>query len=417
MFSKILKKGSLKANVLSMFIGNLAYAFFSWAQISLVAKFSDGVILGQYTLAIAIITPLYLFTNMQLRSLIITDNRGDFDFSDYSNFRRISNSILTIISIVIAFLLNTENPWIIILFTLIKVVESNSEIINSFFQKREQMHYISLSIFLKSLLGFIGMLIGMVFFKDIIIGLSLCLLNNIVVYIFYDRKIAHKNEINTTNKAVDIVSIKKILLVAFPLGVVSGIISLNGNVSKFFIEESLGTEIQGIYSSISYLIILGTFVCNAIGASFAPRLSKYYSENKIQSFNNLKNKFLAFNIFIGVFAWVVTYFFGKHMLLFFFNEKIAHYNYLLNWIMLVGLFNYILTALGYTLTSIRAFKIQPLINVISLILKILTLGYFIKKYNILGAIYAQLLVAFIQSLWIFGYIQLQVKSKDKLSKI
>ncbi len=405
----VFRKGGLKANVLSMFISNLSYAFFSWAQLSLVSKFTNGQILGEYTLAIAIITPLYLFSNMQLRSLIITDHKNEFEFYDYFNFRVISNFLLILATIIIVFFIKSETPWIIILFALIKIIESNSEIINSFFQKKEQMHYVSFSVLFKSFFGFLGMLIGLWWFKDIVKGLLLSLIFNFLIYLFYDRRIALKNKIYTVKKKFDGNQLKAILKIAIPLGIVSGIISLNGNISKFFVEKMLGTEIQGIYSSISYLIILGTFVCNAVGASFAPRLSKYYLEKDIKAFKRLQNKFLYFNILLGILAWFITYLFGQELLLFFFNAKIASYSNLLNWVMIVGLFNYILTALGYTLTSIRAFKIQPKINLLNLFLKLILMGVFIEVYGLLGAIYSQLVVIIIQCIFIFFYIQRKVK--------
>lgn len=159
------KKGSLKANVASMFSANLLYALSSWAQLSLVAKFLDGVTLGKYTLAIAIITPLYLLTNMQLRSLIVTDHQDRYSINEYYSFRFISNIILFIVVLIIGLSLEGSDLKVLLLFTLIKIIESNTDVVNSFFQKEERMIFVTKSVGLRSILGFLGMFFGVFFFK------------------------------------------------------------------------------------------------------------------------------------------------------------------------------------------------------------------------------------------------------------
>lgn len=402
------KKGSLKANVASMFSANLLYALSSWAQLSLVAKFLDGVVLGEYTLALAIVTPLYLFSNMQLRSLIITDNNNNFSFVNYYSFRVFSNVLLLLIVFFISVFYYYSFFYVIVLVSLLKIVESNSDIINSHFQKKEEMHYVTRSVGIRSILAFIGMFLGVFVFRNLPVGLGLSLCFTGLSYLLYDKKIA-KNKGFFEDFKFDFRKNREIFKIALPLGLVIFIISLNSNVSKFMIERFLGTEMQGIYSSISYLIILGTFVCNAVGQSFSPRLSKYFSDKNFSQFINLQKKFIIFNVVVGLLAIVFSVFFGELMLRILFNGKIAEYSNLLTLVMIGGLGNYLATALGYTLTSMREFRIQPRINLIIFIIKFLLLLFFVRKFGIYGAVYTSIITSFLQNIIVFYYIQNRLK--------
>ncbi|MGS4347472.1 lipopolysaccharide biosynthesis protein [Myroides odoratus] len=401
------KKGSLKANVASMFSANLLYALSSWAQLSLVAKFLDGITLGNYTLAIAIVTPLYLLTNMQLRSLIITDNVDQFSFSQYYSFRLISNVILLLVVLLIGIYIG--DVFIIGLFALSKIIESNSDIINSYFQKQETMHYVTKSVSYRSIGGFLGMAIGVVIFNDIIIGLSLSVLFTGAAFILYDKRHAIKKGVYHFEYIINKQILLKMFKVAFPLGVVIFLISLNTNVSKFVLEKYVGTELQGIYSSVSYLIILGTFVCNAVGQSFAPRLSKYFGNREFDKFKSLQKKFILFNLGIGIVTIIASVVLGEFILRLLFNEEISKYTKLFTYITIVGLGNYLATALGYTLTAMREFKIQPKINFLIFILKLSIIFYFVNHYGIYGAVYSSIITLFIQNIIVYFYINMKLK--------
>ena len=404
------KKGSLKANVASMFSANLLYALSSWAQLSLVAKFLDGITLGNYTLAIAIVTPLYLLTNMQLRSLIVTDHQDKYNIREYYSFRFVSNVILFVVAAVIGLCIQASDLIVLLLFTLVKIIESNTDVVNSFFQKEERMIYVTKSVGLRSVFGFVGMFIGVFFWENIYIGLALNVCFTGLSYLLYDRKKGHLDKWRF--KDIKINTLKNIFLVAYPLGIVIFIISLNSNISKFFLEKYLGTELQGVYSSVSYLLIIGTFVCNAVGQSFTPRLSRYFQDNKIKEFKNLKNKFIIFNFSVGLLAIVFTFFLGDFVLRILFNAEIAKYNGLFIIVMISGLFIYLSTAFGYVLTAMKEFKIQPRINLIILIIKLALVSILIKQYGLYGAVYSSIICSSIQNIITYVYIRRKIKGHE-----
>jgi len=86
----LLKKGSLQRNVFFMLLGNGSFAFSQWFQISLIAKYSSIDTLGYFTLTLSIISPIFMFTSLQLRTLIITDVESKIQFNTFFTLRIIT---------------------------------------------------------------------------------------------------------------------------------------------------------------------------------------------------------------------------------------------------------------------------------------------------------------------------------------
>jgi O-antigen/teichoic acid export membrane protein len=410
------KSGSLKFNVGSMFVSNLIFAVCSWAQLSIISKDGNEFYLGQYTLVLAIITPLFLFSKMQLRSLIVTDKDKGEDLQIYFSFRILSIILLWLFLFITSIFIQVDKS-ILFLVLGIKSVEGISDIFNAKYQQKEIMHYITASVSLKSIAGLLGLLCGFLIWQNIYTAFWLALLFTFLSFIIIDLKMIVKTENFNFKLKYEYLKFKKIFLLALPLAIVTLIISLNSSISIFYLEAFVGTEAQGIYSAITYTMILGTFIANAVGQSFAPRLSKYFNENMFSHFFSLKNNFLIFNITLGILGVIFSFFFGEFILGVLFNESIAKYNNLFILIMILAVFVYIATALGYTLTAMRAFKIQPIISVFSLVLNAILSYFFIKQWGMFGAVYCLIIIYIIQNCITYFYIQNFLKNKMTFKKL
>src|SRR5688500_18644573 len=69
---------SLRSNFAWTLTGNIGYAACQWGMLVLLAKMGSTEMVGQFALALAILTPILGFTNLQLRSVQATDARRDF---------------------------------------------------------------------------------------------------------------------------------------------------------------------------------------------------------------------------------------------------------------------------------------------------------------------------------------------------
>src|SRR5690348_2144719 len=96
---------SLRANFSWPFVGNSIYSACQWGALIALAKLSSPVIVGQYSLGVAIVMPIISLTSLQIRSVIASDVRETYKFGEYVGFR--------LCSIGLAMLIIMAIPWIL----------------------------------------------------------------------------------------------------------------------------------------------------------------------------------------------------------------------------------------------------------------------------------------------------------------
>ena len=86
-------KPSLSKSFAWSVTGNTVYAASQVGVLVLLAKLASPTTVGRYALGLAIVTPVLLFAKLQLRSVLATDVRRDYGFSDYLGTRLLSTAI------------------------------------------------------------------------------------------------------------------------------------------------------------------------------------------------------------------------------------------------------------------------------------------------------------------------------------
>ncbi len=75
---------SLRSNFAWAVCGNAVYAICQWGMIVALAKLGSALMVGQFSLGLAIVTPVFMLSNLDLRAVQATDARRQFRFSAIS---------------------------------------------------------------------------------------------------------------------------------------------------------------------------------------------------------------------------------------------------------------------------------------------------------------------------------------------
>ncbi|MEM5611239.1 oligosaccharide flippase family protein [Bacillus thuringiensis] len=182
----------MKRNFLYTATANLIYAFSQWLIILLIAKLGNIEMVGQYSLGLSITAPIFLFLNMNLRSIQATDTNNSYKFIDYFINRVITSLIGIIIVSIIALLgtFNDQTRGIILLIALSRFFESLCDVSYGLYQQKERMDYLAFSKIIQSILAIFLVTLSMVMFKNLLFSVILYSLTFIFVLTLYDfRKI------------------------------------------------------------------------------------------------------------------------------------------------------------------------------------------------------------------------------------
>lgn len=234
------------------FFSNILYAISQFIILSAIAKIGGPEEVGLFTLAMAIVSPIFLLLNVKLRSILLTDQKNENSFFDFYRLRNITNIISIFLVLIILLVLNLENYLIIttILLALSKNFEMKSDIYYGFYQKNNRYDLVGKSTLARGVFGS-SLAVGSYYiFESIIFVMASLLISNFLIYMFYDKrngfKIGSKNIFSIENKK----GLKKIyylFLLALPLGISTVIGSLNTNFPRYLIEAELGLYDLGIF--------------------------------------------------------------------------------------------------------------------------------------------------------------------------
>ncbi|HYK40142.1 MAG TPA: hypothetical protein VEU98_08940, partial [Candidatus Eremiobacteraceae bacterium] len=87
------KTPSLVADFSWMFVGNAVYAAGQFLTLILLAKLVRPEMVGQYALGLAIVYPVMMFTNLQLKAVITSDTQRQIAFGHYLGLRLLTTPL------------------------------------------------------------------------------------------------------------------------------------------------------------------------------------------------------------------------------------------------------------------------------------------------------------------------------------
>lgn len=412
---------SLRRNFSWTFVGNAVYAACQWGILVVLAKLGSPEMVGQFTLGLAVTAPIIMFTNLQLRTVQATDATKEYYFSDYLALRLIGISLAMVAIIVISLLkiYSNETSLVIFLIGLAKVFESISDLFYGLFQQHEQMDRIAISLMIKGPLSILPLGIGVYISGNLIWGVIALIIAWATILLCYDiptGAIVMKNyqltQGNNNTIRDELVyslrpkwhlnTLKKLVLLALPLGFVMMLISLNVNIPRYFIENYLSERQLGIFAAISYLTIAGGMVVSALAESAIPRLAQYYSAGNRNAFCTLLLKLGAVGTLIGGTGILFGLFAGKEFLTILYRPEYAQNTDVFLLLIVGAAINYTFAFLGYGRTAARYFLIQVPLSFLVTTSSALACFWLIPNYGLRGAAIAFIIAALVEAGSNFG---------------
>lgn len=380
------KQLSLRKNFSWNFIGSLVHSLSQWLVLVLLAKLGNAELVGLYTLGFAVTAPILMLTNLQLRQVQATDTSNDYTFNDYFGLRIITGIIAILITIIVIIISNYEpyKALIILLIAISKIIDSYSDVIYGQLQQKERMDYIGISRIIKGIVTLSILCTCMLITKSLTISLIVLNISLLFTFFLYDSK-KIKYFIESLKPKFSFKKQKKLIILTLPLGLMLMLGSLNTNIPRVLVEKFLGEEALGYFAGIAYLLVAGNMFISAVGQAGAPRLAKLYKGEKLKGFINLLIKLVLLGFGIGILGALVALLMGEFILKLVYTETFVQYNNILIFVMIAGIFSYASSFLGYGLTSMRLFKVQPYLGSIWVVTSIIASFILIPKFGLTGA--------------------------------
>jgi O-antigen/teichoic acid export membrane protein len=179
--------------------------------------------------------------------------------------------------------------------------------------------------------------------------------------------------------------VARLARLALPLGIVMMLASLGANVPRYVVEHRLGVGELGVFSAVSYLMVVGLTVVGALGHSAAPRLARHHAEGDRRAFVRLMARLLGLAAILGVAGVGVSAAAGGALLGLLYRAEYAKAQPVLVWTMVGGTAAFLGSALDYGLTAARNLKAQAPLWIAMLATTAAACAVLVPAHGLVGA--------------------------------
>ncbi|MGR3278825.1 lipopolysaccharide biosynthesis protein [Acaryochloris marina NIES-2412] len=414
---------TLRRNFSWTFVGNTVYAACQWGILVVIAKLGSPEMVGQFTLGLAITAPVFMLTNLQLRSIQATDAKQQYCFSTYFELRLISTCFALIVIALITWVsgYSGSTSLVILMFGVAKAFESISDVFYGLLQQSERMDLIATAMMIKGPLSLLLLGIGIYLSGNALWGVVGLTIAWAIVLLGWDirnaglmLKTASYSKPQNKKLGIYILAqlkahwpwkkLKRLVWLALPLGLVMMLISLNTNIPRYFVEKYLGERELGIFAALAYLMTIGNMIVNALGESASPKLAKYYAAKQKTAFRQLLFKLVGLAALLGGIAVILAVVAGERILIIFYQPEYADHKDLFVWLIVSAAIGFISYFLGYAMTAARYFRIQTLLFFTVAVTSTITCFWLIPTLGLKGAALALLIGAILRMIFSLGVI-------------
>lgn len=375
--------------------GNIFFAFSQWLILICISHFSDSKIVGEYTYALALVVPVFMLTNLQLRPLVVANYnlKNNFSYENYFSLRFYSIYFAIIFSVILSFFSSSNVLLTVFLVAIIKALEAISDIIYAYYNAQSKTKLISFSLSLKSLFLIIVFSSVLYFTKS----LALSLLSIILIYLIVLLLIDFRNiGFNKSFFYLNLKETKEIVIIALPLGMSVMLVALQSNIPRFFLEKNYSLEAVGVFSVFYYFVIVGGIVINSVCQFLSPKFSIYFKENDYKKLIGIAIQAWIVAFVLGLMGLMVSFFLGEFFVKIIYGVEYLPYIDILNIVMLAGLFTYLSVVNGYIMTSIGLLKIQFPLFIMLTLFTLISSWILIIPDGLIGAAWVCVLSAALQ---------------------
>jgi O-antigen/teichoic acid export membrane protein len=387
---------SLKASLGYSFVSQAFYLLSQLGVLSALAHFRGPQAVGEFGLALALTTPVFLLLNMGFRTTQAVDVGSDFSFSHYGGTRIILTALAAVVSVGLA-AAYSDSPTtftIVLVVALAKVFESISNLAYGAFQQGGRMDLVALSYGLRggiTLAVFVTMLwLG----ADTTLALTSQLIVWAAISLFLDYPRASKI---SAGKFVwphfSPVECWNLLKHSAPLG--GGLLanSLQMTAVRLMVERFLGLEQLGLFTAVAYFQQAGVTASNSVSNAIVNRLARMSRNGQTKGLRRILLRLLFLFLAVSAVGIGFCYFFGRELLTLLYGQAYATASQLLLMISIVVSLRMIATLPQSLLFAERRYKEFFGFQIASLLLTVI-LGYFlIPRFGIEGGGYVLLSVA------------------------
>ncbi|QOD02193.1 lipopolysaccharide biosynthesis protein [Pseudarthrobacter sp. BIM B-2242] len=261
----------------------LALAFRSLGQAGLLivfARFGSADLLGEYTLALAITAPVFVFCEFGLRTVYLT-HRGSQSFSTYLKVRMATLTLATLLTLAIGTLFSPGMTAILLLVSLLRVADSFGELYSAPLQRHGSLATILIAFGINAAMTIgLGLLVLIITGNLLLVIATLTLVSSATTLFLMkvptDRLLRSKEVKRETPEWKS--EYLPVITAGLPTGISWGLLSLLSSIPQYFLAAYFSQIEVGYFAVILYVVVVVEIFMNAVSQSWIPAAKNLFLE-------------------------------------------------------------------------------------------------------------------------------------------
>lgn len=248
------------------------------------ARFTTPTIVGEYSLALAITTPIFIFAQLGLKGVYLTHKRN-FKLRFYIIVQTLSLLFALIISIIIGQIFFPGLFEIIILAAFIKLIDSYSDLFSSPLQAYGSSAWIFLGFLASSIIGALAasitLLVSAGNLEVTLLSLAVASIVSAAFLLWLPALlVAHKNEKAIHNHEVNSSAYKVLITASIPAGVGGALLALVASFPQYLLALSWGKSSVGLYAILFYIVMIADIFIGTLAQGWILRAKEANKESQ-----------------------------------------------------------------------------------------------------------------------------------------
>ncbi len=366
-------------------LGYFSFLFFPWLLTILVGKMYGAELLGEVSLAISIVTPVFVFFSLQLRNRIASDINLRPDKSSFLSWRIVTSlsAIIPIFVLGITFFGNEISLVMLLIITSWRLVENLADMVYGFLQRGNHLGYIGTSQIFKYVPACLILLGLSLYGLKLETTLSISIIPLLFIFIIFDLR--NFNSLQAPEE--NITPTKEYFLSSLPLGLSASVSALVINIPRYFLGSQYGKVEVGHFTASFVIYSLVLMGINFLLQLYLGKLKERY-EKEPASFPKFSFQVILSCLLISTFFYLLMKYFSGDILRIIYGEIFEDYQGFLKAFSYLAFISYPLTGISYLLLAKQNIKVQLPASIISLIGTLLGLYLFrfFNEYSVFWAL-------------------------------
>lgn len=358
--------------------------------VAILGRWGDTGQVGEWTLALALTAPTYVFAYCRLRSVVATDVVGEYEWAQYLAHRIVGSILAAAVSVAVASLIyRGYTAAIVAVMALGRCGDAVSDLVYGLDFRRGTAGRAAKSSINRSVGGFVVFTAVFAFTGSVWTSVGTQALVFVVgaaldIYLGVARP---GTEWRPNFRRHDLWRLTRQVL---PLGVAGAIATLQITAPRYIIAAERSKSELGVFGLLSSGLTIGNLVIGAASQAAAPKLAELGVSRRWTDFRNLLGRLIALGAGLAVLSYSFCILAGRDVLSWFFGPVVASHSDALVWLSVAFGLLWTYVYLGTALEAVRSFAAQPWIQGASATVTVIASVVFIPGHGLVGAAWALL---------------------------